>query len=43
MSFNHLRMEPAINVQSPEGTFGESDHYTEIIEIDNLQPTTQGT
>ncbi|XP_052103597.1 uncharacterized protein LOC127737105 [Mytilus californianus] len=37
------RMEPAINVQTPEGTFGESAHYTDIIEIDNLQPTSQCT
>ncbi|XP_052105996.1 uncharacterized protein LOC127738697 isoform X2 [Mytilus californianus] len=35
------RMEPAINVQTPERTFGESSHYTEIIEDDNLQPTSQ--
>lgn len=43
MSFNHFRIEPAINVQTPEGTFVESDHYIEIIEFDNLQPTTLGT
>ncbi|CAC5387656.1 unnamed protein product [Mytilus coruscus] len=34
-------MEPAINVQTPEWTFDESAHYTEIIEDDNLQPTSQ--
>ncbi|CAC5417797.1 unnamed protein product [Mytilus coruscus] len=34
-------MEPVINVQTPEGTFGESAHYAEIIEDDNLQPTSQ--
>ncbi|CAC5422324.1 unnamed protein product [Mytilus coruscus] len=35
------RMEPAINFQTPEGTFGESSHYIEVVEVDNLQPTSQ--
>ncbi|VDI34014.1 Hypothetical predicted protein [Mytilus galloprovincialis] len=34
-------MEPAINVHTPAGTFGESAHYTEISEIDNLQHISQ--
>ncbi|CAG2196317.1 unnamed protein product [Mytilus edulis] len=35
------RMELAINVETPEGTYDEIAHYTDIIEIDNLQPTSQ--
>lgn len=35
-------MEPAINIQTPVMSFGEIAH-TEIIEDDNLQPTSQGT
>ncbi|CAG2228708.1 unnamed protein product [Mytilus edulis] len=36
-----VTIAPAINFQTPEGNFGESAHYTEIVEIDNLQPTSQ--
>lgn len=43
MSFNHFRMELAINTETPERTNDEITHYTEITEIDNLQPTSQGT
>lgn len=35
-------MESAINVRTLERSHGESAHYTEIIEDDNLHPTSQG-
>lgn len=43
MSFNYLRMEPAIQVQTSESIRSESGYYTEIIEDNNLQPPSQGT
>ncbi|VDI35763.1 Hypothetical predicted protein [Mytilus galloprovincialis] len=35
------RMELAMNVETTDGTYDEIAHYTDIIEIDNLQPTSQ--
>ncbi|VDI34016.1 Hypothetical predicted protein [Mytilus galloprovincialis] len=35
------RIVPGVNVQTHEGNFGESAHYTEIIEDDNPEPTSQ--
>ncbi|VDH92659.1 Hypothetical predicted protein [Mytilus galloprovincialis] len=34
-------MALAINVETPDETYDEIAHYTDIIEIDNLQPTSQ--
>lgn len=38
MPFKHFRIEPATNAQTHE-----SAHYTEILEDNNIQPTSQGT